>query len=76
MYPTTLRQLLADPAFGPNRVQDASTTADQWFTNDASLASFVFRSVFRDLIDRGWADPQGRSVHALEIDATARRLTG
>jgi hypothetical protein len=59
MYPTALRQLLADPAFGPNRVQDAADISDRWFATAASLASFVCRSIFRDLIVRGWADPQG-----------------
>jgi hypothetical protein len=62
MYPTALRQLLADPAFGPDRVQDAADIAVLWFGNEASLPSFVFRSIFRDLILRGFADPQGVPV--------------
>jgi len=59
MYPTTLKQLLADPAFAPGQVKDASDLSDQWFANAADVPSFVFRSIFRDLILRGFTDPQG-----------------
>jgi hypothetical protein len=58
MHPTTLRQLLTDPAFAPGRVQDAANACDRWFAADASLAAFVCRSVFRDLIARDFTDPQ------------------
>ncbi len=58
MSPTTLRQLLADPAFAPAQVQDAADICDQWFANSADVASFVCRSIFHDLIRRGFSDPQ------------------
>lgn len=58
MFPTTLRQLLADPAFAPGQVQDASDICDQWFANTADIASFVCRSIFHDLIRRDFTNQQ------------------
>jgi hypothetical protein len=51
--------LLADPAFAPGQIQDASVICDDWFANEASLASFVCRSIFRDMIARGFTNQQG-----------------
>lgn len=59
MYPMTLKSLLADPTFAPGQVKDASDLSDDWFKNGADLASFVFRSIFRDMIDRGFTNQQG-----------------
>ena len=59
MYPTTLRQWLVDPGIVPAFIPLASTLCFDWFKNEASLVSFVFRSIFRDLIYRGWDDQQG-----------------
>ena len=54
MYPTTLRPLLANPAFAPNDILAAEADCDQWFRATAEVAPFVMRSIFRQLIDEGW----------------------
>ena len=62
MYPTTLKPLLADPAFAPGQVRDAADRCDLWFAHAADVPSFVFRSIFRDLIERDFTDSQGVPV--------------
>ena len=62
MYQTTLRQWLVDPGITPAIVPRGSTLCLDWFKNEASLISFVIAGVFRDLIARGWDDPQGVPV--------------
>ncbi len=56
---TRLRPLLANGTFGPNLIATISAICDDWFRDEWSLVSFVFRSIFHDLIVRGWDDPQG-----------------
>ncbi len=53
-YPARLKSLLASGPVIDDRARDASDLCFDWFKHEASLASFVFRSVFRDLITRGW----------------------
>jgi hypothetical protein len=59
MYVGQLRPLLAKGVFIPGSVTSIKAVCDDWFQDEASLASFVFRSIFRDLIARDWDDPQG-----------------
>src|SRR5262245_40746864 len=59
MYATRLRPLLAKDTFGPDRVSEISDICDEWYKTEASLPSFVFRSIFRDLITDDWNDEQG-----------------
>lgn len=59
MHAAKPKPLLASGTFGPNSVRGISDVCDDWFKNGASTASFVFRSVFRDLLFRRWDDPQG-----------------
>jgi hypothetical protein len=59
MYPAKLKPLLAKGTFGPDRVREISDICDEWFKNESSLVSFVFRSIFRDLIARDWDNQQG-----------------
>jgi len=54
-----LRQRLASGAFVPGSVFDIVAICDDWFRDESSVESFVFRSIFRDLLSRGWDDPQG-----------------
>ncbi len=54
MYPTTLRPLLADPAFAPGDILAAEPLCDQWFRGTAALEAFVFRAVLRQLIADDW----------------------
>jgi hypothetical protein len=42
-----------------SNLRDASALWDDWFAAEPSLTTFALRSLFRDLIDRGWDDPQG-----------------
>lgn len=59
MCPTTLRPLLANPAFAPADITPAALLCQQWFKTTASLESFVVSSVFQDLLARNFDDPQG-----------------
>lgn len=66
MYPSNLRPLLVKGVFTPGVVAAVAAICDEWFRDDASQESFIFRSVFRDLIFRGWGDPQ--SIPTTEFD--------
>jgi len=54
MYPTTLKPLLTNPAFIPNDITEAASQCAEWFKNTASVESFVFLSIFRNLQSLGW----------------------
>ena len=54
MYPTTLRPLLANPAFTPNDIIAAGDQCGDWFKNTASLEAFVLLSIFQALMALGW----------------------
>ena len=54
-----LKPLLVDGTFGPNSVTTIVALCDDWFRDEASLVSFVFRSIFHDLIAHDWGDEQG-----------------
>lgn len=54
MYPPALRPLLANPAFAPADITAAWKLCDQWFRNTASLASFVLRAIFVQLVELEW----------------------
>lgn len=56
--PAGLSALLAKGTFAPDKVSAIAAHCDCWYATAADLESFVFRSVFRDLINRGWADQQ------------------
>ena len=59
MYVAQLIPLLVEGTFVPGSVTTIATLCDGWFRDEASLVSFVFRSVFHDLIARDWDDEQG-----------------
>jgi hypothetical protein len=59
MHVARLRPLLVDGTFGKNLVPVIRTVCNDWFRDEASLASYVFLSIFNDLIARNWDDPQG-----------------
>jgi hypothetical protein len=59
MYVAKLKQQLVSGAFAPGSVTAISVICDDWFRDESSLVSFVFRSIFQDLICRDWDDPQG-----------------
>jgi len=54
MYPTTLRPLLANPAFAPAHILPAAIDCQDWFKNTASLEAFVLSSIFHALMERDW----------------------
>jgi hypothetical protein len=66
MYVTQLMPLLVKGTFTPGSVTTIATLCDDWFQDEASLVSFVFRSVFFDLRARDW-DQQG--VPTSEFDS-------
>lgn len=59
MYPTQLKPLLAKGTFGPDCVTAIVALCDDWYRDEASLEAFTFRSIFHELNNRGWDDPQG-----------------
>lgn len=59
MYRAKLKPLLASGTFHIGDVSQIISLGDNWYRNEASLASFVFLSIFRDLYHSGWNDPQG-----------------
>jgi hypothetical protein len=59
MYVAQLIPLLVEGTFVPGSVTTIAALCDGWFRDEASLVSFVFRSVFHDLIARDWDDEQG-----------------
>lgn len=59
MYPAKLRPLLVKGVFVPSSVRVITSICDDWFRDEASPESFTFRSIFRDLIFRGWDTQQG-----------------
>ena len=42
-----------------DNLRDTSLLCDDWSEAEPSLATFVLRSLFRDLAHRGWDDQQG-----------------
>jgi hypothetical protein len=66
MYITQLMPLLVKGTFTPGSVTTIATLCADWFQDEASLMSFVFRSVFFDLRARDW-DQQG--VPTSEFDS-------
>ena len=73
MYRKQLMPLLVKGTFTPGSVTTIATLCDDWFQDEASLVSFVFRSVFFDLRARDW-DQQG--VPTSEFDSFAKRPEG
>lgn len=59
MYAVRLLPLLARDKFVPGSVTPIANLCDDWFRNDPSPASFVFRSIFKDLKAFDWDDEQG-----------------
>jgi len=66
MYVAQLLPLLVEHTFVPGSVTTLNALCNDWFRNEGSLVSFVFCSVFRDLIARGWDDEQGVPTSALK----------
>lgn len=66
MNPPQLPPLLEDSAFGTDRVLEIAECCRVWYAQSATLLAFVFLGIFRDLIARGWDDPQG--VNSAEFD--------
>ena len=60
MHVARLRPRLVNGTFTPGSVTTISAICEDRFRDEWSLVSFVFRSIFRDLIAQGWDDPQGR----------------
>jgi hypothetical protein len=56
MHEEQLLQLLDEDTFTPGSVTAVASLCDDWFGNEGSLASFVFRSIFRELVQRDWAE--------------------
>jgi len=59
MHVAQLKKLLVNGTFVPGSVTAISAICDDWYRDESSLVSFVFRSIFHDLISRNWDDPQG-----------------
>ncbi len=59
MYIAQLEQQLASGVFVPGSVTAIAQLCEDWFRDESSVVSFVFRSIFSDLIARDWDDPQG-----------------
>jgi hypothetical protein len=66
MYPANLKPSLTKGVFAPGSITAVSSHCDDWFKYEALPEAFIFRSIFRDLIARGWNDPQG--VPTLDFD--------
>lgn len=54
-----LKLLLVKGALISTNLQDAALLCDNWYAAEPSLMTFILRSIFRDLVLRGWDDPQG-----------------
>ena len=54
-----LKSLLARGRMVSDKLDKAASLCDEWYVAEPSLATFVLRGIFRDLIARGWDDPQG-----------------
>jgi hypothetical protein len=59
MSAAKLKTLLARGRVVSDKLEKASTLCDEWYAAEPSLATFVLRGTFRDLIARGWDDAQG-----------------
>lgn len=67
MHAARLLPLLVDKAFVPGSVTTILEICNDWFRDEASLASFVFRAVFCDLSVRNWDDDQGVPTSEFEL---------
>jgi hypothetical protein len=56
MYVARLQSLLVEDTFAPGSVTTIAAICNDWFRDEGSLVSFVFRSVFRELNARDWAE--------------------
>jgi hypothetical protein len=54
-----LKQLLGKGPLVADNLRDALAICDDWYAAEPSLATFVIRSLVRDLERRGWDDQQG-----------------
>ena len=54
-----LKQLLCKGSMLTDNLRDAITLCDDWYAAEPSLATFVLRSIFRDLQLREWDNQQG-----------------
>lgn len=59
MSATQLKPLLASGPLLGDRLRDAAAIWDSWYSAEPSLATFTLHALLKDLIDRGWTDPQG-----------------
>jgi hypothetical protein len=62
MSAAQLKQLLAKGSMVSDNLRDTIVLCDDWYAAEPSLATFVLRSIFRDLERRGWDDQQGVST--------------
>jgi len=65
MHVPQLLPLLVRGTFTPGSVSTIAVLCDDWFQHEASLVSFVFRSVFFDLRARDWDE---QAVPTSEFD--------
>jgi len=56
MYVDELLSLLDEDSFAPGSVTSISALCSDWFRDEGSLVSFVFHSIFRELVARDWAE--------------------
>jgi hypothetical protein len=59
MSAAALKLLLAEGAVVSDRLSRAAALCDGWYATEPELAPFIIRSIFRDLTEREWDDPQG-----------------
>jgi hypothetical protein len=59
MAAAKLKSLLAKGRVVSDKLEKAASVCAEWYAAEPSLATFVLRGIFQDLIARGWDDPQG-----------------
>ena len=57
-----LKLLLGKGNLVSDTLRETIVLCDDWYTAEPSIATFVLRSLFRDLKSRGWTDQQGVSA--------------
>jgi hypothetical protein len=59
MSAAQLKPHLASGSLMSDRLRDAADICSSWYSAEPSLVTFTLLSLFKDLIERGWADSQG-----------------
>jgi hypothetical protein len=62
----TLKQFLSSGNVVADTLVDIITHCDGWYVADPRIATFILRSIFRDLQLRGWDNQQGVATAAYD----------